>query len=160
MVDYKTPTPSPAMKHALVISYDFPPCRAPGAAVRTHKFVRYLCEFGWRTTILARAEPGLAAEHDFVSVIRLASPSLAPSYQLTAWLWAAKARLRARRILDDGDFDLIYVSCPPFPPGLTAAALANSTGLPLVVDFRDPWTLDPYEPANPFKRWLKRFLCK
>ncbi len=151
-----------AMKHAFIISYDYPPCQAPGAAVRTEKFVRHLGEFGWRTTVLARAEPGRnhEVESGAEEVIRVASPTLSFSYQMTAWLWAILAYRRARLALRDQAFDLIYVSCPPFPMGLTASTLAGATGLPLLVDFRDPWSLDPYEPVSGLKRSIKRFLCR
>ena len=44
------------LRNVLVLTYDFPPCRAPGAAVRTVKFVRYLPDFGWRPTVLCRAD--------------------------------------------------------------------------------------------------------
>src|SRR5215213_10217787 len=42
----------PAQRRALVIAYYFPPLGGAGVQ-RTLKFVRYLPEFGWRTTVVS-----------------------------------------------------------------------------------------------------------
>lgn len=47
----------------------------------------------------------------------------------------------ADKLLARKDFDLIYVSCGPFSSALAAYTLANKYALPLVVDYRDYWTL-------------------
>ncbi|MCB5268395.1 MAG: glycosyltransferase [Candidatus Cloacimonetes bacterium] len=50
--------------------------------------------------------------------------------------------LRAgRSILSGGGIELIYVSCGPFSSAIGAYKLANEYALPLVVDYRDYWTL-------------------
>ncbi len=40
--------------------------------------------------------------------------------------------------------DVIYVTGPPWTPLITAGLAARLLGVPLVVDFRDPWTFNPY----------------
>lgn len=47
----------------------------------------------------------------------------------------------AHKLLSEQQFDLIYVSCGPFSSALAAYTLANKYALPLVVDYRDYWTL-------------------
>lgn len=149
------------MKRALFLVYDFPPCGAPGAAVRSDKFVRYLPEFGWHATVVCRDEGRRGDATAGIPVVRIPSP-VAPSisYQLAAWLWAARILGPAASLLRGDRFDLIYASCPPFPHALTAFRLSRQTGLPLVVDFRDAWSLDPYEASGWAKRGAKRALCR
>ena len=45
----------------------------------------------------------------------------------------------ARRVLDRHPCDAILVNADPFAATLVGARLAEQTGLPLVVDLRDPW---------------------
>ncbi len=140
------------------MAYDYPPSAAPGAGVRTAKFVRHLPEFGWRATVIARCEDGRDStrEGDVLRVRSFTPTRL--SYQLSAWGWAPALWLRARRLLATGRFDLLFVSCPPFGYSLAAHRLQRGADLPLVVDFRDAWSLDPYESGGLPKRWLKRGL--
>lgn len=155
---------NPLDKHVLIVSYDFLPCTAIGAAVRSSKFARYLPEFGWRTTVVARLQAKSHTESHTAAqtekVVRISAPKFPFSYQLTAWLWAIKAWFKLKDMIREGEFHLLYVSCPPFPLGVLGAALAKKTSLPLVVDFRDPWALDPYRPRCRAKAMLKGFLCK
>lgn len=46
-----------------------------------------------------------------------------------------------RQALRDNDYDLIYISLGPFSSGLGAYRLSVESGLPLVLDMRDYWTL-------------------
>lgn len=150
----------PLDKHVLIVSYDFLPCTAIGAAIRSSKFARYLPEFGWRTTVVTRfqSEPHNTAKND--KVVRISAPKVPFSYQLTAWLWSIKAWFKLKNMIRENEFHLLYISCPPFPLGLLGTALAKQTSLPLVVDFRDPWALDPYRPRGRVKAMLKGLLCK
>ena len=46
-----------------------------------------------------------------------------------------------RKIIKEQNPDLIFVSCGPFSSALAAYRLSKESGLPLVVDYRDYWTL-------------------
>jgi glycosyltransferase involved in cell wall biosynthesis len=143
-----------------MLTYDFPPCRTPGAAVRAVKFVRYLPEFGWRPTVLCRADrPDAGDRSDGVVAVPTPFPERL-SYQAAAWGWAACALRVARRLLLGGRFDLLYASGPPFPHVLAAEHLSRAHSIPLVVDFRDAWSLDPFEDGAWPKRVAKRALCR
>lgn len=83
-----------------------------------------------------------------------------PSYQLAAWAWALRARFRALEIARHALPSLIYATCPPFPHSLTALALGRKLGLPVVIDFRDSWTLDPHAGGGPLKVAAKIALCR
>ena len=148
------------LRNVLMLTYDFPPCRAPGAAVRTVKFVRYLPDFGWRPTVLCRADRRDAGvRSDRVVAVPQPFPERV-SYQAAAWAWAACALRAARRVLLSGRFDLLYASGPPFPHVLAAARLSRAHSIPLIVDFRDAWSLDPFEDGAWPKRVAKRALCR
>jgi glycosyltransferase involved in cell wall biosynthesis len=45
--------------------------------------------------------------------------------------------------------EVIFASGPPFTAHWIARRLADRTGLPLVLDFRDPWTRAPFYPRRP-----------
>ncbi len=125
--------------------------------MRTAKLVDYLPEWGWRPTVVSR-DDGVGAK-GVDGIVRVAGPFPEhASYQLAAWLWAVRVRDTLRRVLGSGDFDLVYVTCPPFPPGLAAGRVAAEAGVPLVVDFRDAWALDPLEGGSAPKRLAKRAL--
>lgn len=144
-------------RNVLVLAYDFPPCRAPGAAVRTAKFVRYLPEFGWRATVVCRGSAPGSDQH----VISI--PSGVPetvSYQAAAWVWALRIESRVRALLAARPFDVVYATGPPFAHLLVAARVAREAAVPLVVDFRDGWSFDPSVAEAWGKRVLKRGLVR
>lgn len=55
--------------------------------------------------------------------------------------WLPYLLKAGRELLASQDFDLIYVSCGPFSSAIGAYLLAKRHDLPLVVDYRDYWTL-------------------
>lgn len=142
------------MPEVLFIAYDFPPSAGVGAGLRSASFARYLPEFGWQATVVALDEGQAASDQ----VVRLSSatPWHRP-YEMTPYGWAF-ALARHLRGLADRRFDLVYVSCPPYPQALVAMRYALSRDLPLVVDFRDAWALDPYQEGSRLKRALYRYL--
>jgi glycosyltransferase involved in cell wall biosynthesis len=143
-----------------MVADDFPPCGAPGAAVRTEKLVEYLPEFGWETLVVCRDE-GLGDGSTTGTVVRVKTPVPSTvSYQLGAWAWAWRLRETAKVLAVDYAPDLIYASCPPFPHALTAIGLGRTRGIPVVVDFRDAWSLDPHEGKGRLKAAAKRALCR
>ena len=56
----------------------------------------------------------------------------------------------ARRLA--GECDLVYVSCSPFSSSFSAAIVKQLTRRPLVVDFRDAWSLNPHAHPGHFQR--------
>ena len=153
------------MKRALILTYDCSPCSAPGTAVRSQKLMQYLPEFDWDGLVICREE-GIfegAGEQPAAGpeVVRVRTP-VPPwfSYQLGAWMWAKRILPRARALIRDSRPDLVYASCPPFPHALAAVRLAREARIPLVVDFRDAWSLDPHLSGGPIKQAAKRALCR
>ena len=140
------------VRDVLFIAYDYPPGRGIGSGLRSAYFARYLPAFGWRPAVVA-LDSGQQSHPD---VVRL--PSSTPwqrPYEMTPYGWAFALRRWLKRVPGRCP-DLVYVSCPPFPQALTAAAYAQAHAVPLVVDFRDAWSLDPYQEGSRLKRALYR----
>jgi glycosyltransferase involved in cell wall biosynthesis len=84
---------------------------------------------------------------------RLLSKALRTALTLTWWIpdwqvtWRPAAIAEGRRVLAERRFDAIFCSSPPHSLHAIGAELKAATGVPLVLDFRDPWT------NNPDRRW-------
>lgn len=53
--------------------------------------------------------------------------------------WAKQAYLKAKEILKKEEFDVIFVSIPPFSAFIMATKLKIEFNIPLIVDYRDLW---------------------
>jgi glycosyltransferase involved in cell wall biosynthesis len=81
-----------------------------------------------------------------------------PDEQLLGWVpFAISAGLKAAR---KRPVDLILVSSPPHSAHLAGFALAKILKRPLVLDFRDPWTMNEYAnkfwPTERLRNWNAR----
>jgi len=144
---------SSSRKRVLFVAHDFPPGAGIGGGLRSASFTCHLPSFGWLPKVFALD----AGQERVPDVVRL--KSLTPwrrPYELGPYGWACALHRHLRRI--DETFDLVYVSCPPFPQAFAAAAFARRRKLPLVVDFRDAWSLDPYQEGSRLKKLLYRHL--
>jgi glycosyltransferase involved in cell wall biosynthesis len=143
--------------NVLFIAYDFPPCDEIGGSLRSEKFIKYLPKFGWDYSVLSLSQASQTRPELYPNVTRI--PSLTPwrrPYQVTPYGWLPTLWTKARRILSRTQHDLIYVTSPPFFHILVADWLRREFGLPLVVDFRDAWSLDPYMEGSRLKKFLYR----
>ena len=68
-----------------------------------------------------------------------------------AWLevthgirWARAASALAQRIIVDGVHDAVVTSAPPHMSHEAGRLVSRATGLPFVMDMRDPWSLQPW----------------
>ena len=148
-----------AMHKVLFIAYDFPPCPSIGGSLRSEHFVKYLPEFGWKTTVLAFSKYNHVVKEKYSDVNRVSSLTpWARPLEATPYGWIPPLYRYGRRIMRENRYDLIYVSCPPFPQTMTALWLKRLAGVPLVVDFRDAWTLAPYMETTLVKKVINRTL--
>jgi len=153
---------------ALMVAYYFPPYSGSGAQ-RTLKFAKFLTGMGVDVTIVCataedyscagepRDESLLAEVPADVKIVRVPSHrpfgieglfkrlSLGKLWRamvrpdVYAW-WRKHAADAAVDLHGRQKFDVLYASGPPWTGMLAAADAARRTGLPLVLDFRDPWT--------------------
>ena len=150
---------SSILPRALFIAYDFPPCKGVGGGLRSEKFVKYLPQFGWDFSVLCLAEDRGPEPEICENVIRV--PSLTDwhrPYEVTPFGWLPTLWLMACKILRKTSHKLIYVTGPPFLHSIVATFLKHQFRLPLVVDFRDAWSLDPYMEGSRLKKILYRYV--
>jgi len=149
------------MHKVLFIAYDFPPCPSIGGSLRSEKFVKYLPEFGWKATVLSLSQYNHVVKEKYSDVSRIFSltpwnrPFNVAPYGLVPTLYKC-----GRRIMTENRYDLIYVSCPPFPQTMAALLLKRLAGVPLVVDFRDAWTLGPYMERNLINKVINKTIFR
>ncbi len=71
-------------------------------------------------------------------------------------LWNSQAIETGLRVLGQRKHDAIFVTAPPFSSLLIGAELARRTGLPLVLDYRDEWSISNSYLENKRLGWLSR----
>ncbi|HJW76370.1 MAG TPA: glycosyltransferase, partial [Thermoleophilia bacterium] len=68
--------------------------------------------------------------------------------------WIVPGVLRGRRLLREERFDAIFSSYPRGSTQLIASRLAHDSGLPWLVDYRDPWPTHQFRRfPTPLHRW-------
>lgn len=182
-----------SIKRVLMLCYYFPPISSAGTH-RTAGFTRWLHEYGWRPIVLtvsrsrtrwerggeevpADIEVVRSFEWDLQRVLTLLTgvlnrvcdwlrlrrrPSVffkwcLPDPQI-AWFSTWRGVRLARHC------DCVYASCSPFSSALSGCLIKLLTGCPLVLDFRDPWTLNPHADYGAVRRrvlsWCERWTLK
>ncbi|MBU2469138.1 MAG: glycosyltransferase [Proteobacteria bacterium] len=166
------------MKQVLFLTYLFPP--AAGAGVhRPMSFVRHLPSFGWQPQVLTAWRPSAIAFDPAlvwrippeVEVTRLLNieprrkamaASRVSSKRLRHLLaklfipdrhvlWLATALPQLMAVAGRSRARIIMASAPPFTTFVLGYLLAQLTGLPLLLDFRDVWSglyASGYDPAQ------------
>lgn len=159
-------------------------------AIRQRRIARLLPRYGWQPTVICSAAPA-AGSGAGVDYIHAPAPDLARWYRrfrkshssalgqttsdfnLTSFInrwflvpdkqapWRKAAIRAGQSCLRDEKFDLIFASLEPRTNLRVAAQLANNSGLPCVMEYRDLWTGSPYHSlAQPtaMHRWLHQRL--
>jgi glycosyltransferase involved in cell wall biosynthesis len=141
------------MKKVAFIAYSFPPSRFKGGSIRSEKFVKYLPDFRWTPEVISLRESEEIPNSSGFIRIRSWTPFSRP-YNVYSYGWAIHLYFFLRSYLAASKPDLLYVSCPPFPQAVACMLAKRQTGIPLVVDFRDAWSLDPYKEGSRLKKFL------
>ncbi len=163
------------MKKVLILAYYFPPLGGPGVQ-RTLGYVKYLKEFGWEPVILTVDEStrfdikdeSLLKEIPEVIKIERTHHKYLP-WGIRAALhkipdefigWLPSTYFKALEIMKKNDYDVIYTTGPPQTAHLIGYLLKKKTGKPLIVDFRDEWTQNPFNKYSFFyigvNQWLEK----
>jgi glycosyltransferase involved in cell wall biosynthesis len=121
--------------------------------------VKYLTEFGWYPTVIACDFQRLSYFEIFENVHRIKSfiPFTYP-YNLNQYGWIIPLYKYCSKLLKNIAFDILYISCPPFFPAISAIFLKNSFSIPLIIDFRDAWSLDPYKKSDFPNKLFHKFM--
>jgi glycosyltransferase involved in cell wall biosynthesis len=183
------------VRKVLVVAHNFPPTGGAGVQ-RSVKFVKYLPSLGWEPIVLTTARRTLPAKDpsllrdlsDKTRIIRTFTPEPMSkvwgedslwSYFLWGltmlvsipdpgiW-WVPWAAWHGYRQLQSEAVDVIYATGPPFSSHFVGAVLKKLTRIPLIIEFRDAWTLEPNYGARrlllrwhaPFERLMQDGLVK
>ena len=170
-----------SQRQVLFIASIFPPAGGPGVQ-RSAKFVRYLPGCGWKPIVLTVHEPrgrlrddSLLAEIPPETVI-VRARTLEPkddNRSLLRYLiwgpltplsvpdmgnwWLPGALPAALRELRSRPISALYATGAPFSSHILAALLKARTGLPLLLDYRDEWTLNPLSDRQRRRYWMTLF---
>jgi glycosyltransferase involved in cell wall biosynthesis len=71
--------------------------------------------------------------------------------------WIPHCVVKSLAIIRRHRVSVIYVTCSPFSAAITGLILKRLTGLPLVLDFRDPWSFNDHNVDFAYLRRLIRF---
>jgi len=152
-------------RRVLMVTFRFPPIVVPNS-FRSGKFAKYLPEFGWLPVILTAGalpsnilDPALVAElpEEVVTVIVPCRwPNVRGLTHIRKWLpilalenlWRPLAVRVGLALIQQWKCELIWSTAPPLSCHLIGAELKRRTGLPLIVDYRDLWTLNPQSPES------------
>jgi glycosyltransferase involved in cell wall biosynthesis len=135
---------------------------------RIAKFIKYLTKWGWQVDLITTAprderEMDSKAEQlsPLVNVVRLPESKskvlaghglLVPDHYIG---WIKPSLEAGRQLVRTRRPSAILATVPPYSNAIAAALLATEAGIPLVVDFRDPWTKIDIRltiPSRPLRR--------
>jgi glycosyltransferase involved in cell wall biosynthesis len=163
----------------LFIANAFPPALLPGSP-RTWSIATRLAGLGWDVEVatVPADQWNRRMKMDDAPITRTEipdSPLLVADLKRPKWMPPLAAKI-ARRLLytlridpyvvwsrrvvaamtkrKPGTFDLVLVSAPPFSSIPAAERIANHHGCPLVIDYRDLWTMNPHG-TNPPARHVR-----
>jgi glycosyltransferase involved in cell wall biosynthesis len=170
------------MKKVLLTAYHFPPLGG-GGVFRVLKFAKYLPEFGYQPHVLTVKNPmyrtrdptlvreipsdakvyrTFSFEHRILRAPRLLNINLKWFYmpdQNIGWLPFAVSA--GAKIIKKEKIDVIYATAPSWTSLLIGFFLKRKTKKPLVIDFRDPWTDNPFITyPTKFHKWFENKIEK
>lgn len=164
----------------LFITYQFPPLNV-GGSQRPFRFVKYLPDFGIQPTIITLdpqdytiVYPNPAVDNSLLQGVKdkmdirfVKSENLLKARKgstrkfLSIFFniyrgsegkfWKRNFIAKTESILKEENFDIIFVTAPPFGVLPLAKNLAKKFNLPLVVDMRDAWT---FWIATPYSNYF------
>ena len=62
--------------------------------------------------------------------------------------WIPHCVVRSLSLIRCHDVSVIYITCSPFSAAISGLILKRLTGLPLVLDFRDPWSFNDHNVSG------------
>lgn len=161
-------------KRCLVISYYFPPVGG-GGVQRVTKIIKYLGKKNWQFTVFTSNPGGftnLPLDKSHLNeipgntrIIRFSNSvnfnpgvfkAIKPTFFIR-WInslfffpdtykkWSNQVEKEVVKILADEQFDLVYITSPPYSLARLASRLTAKINTPVVLDMRDPWTTNPYK---------------
>lgn len=161
------------MKKLLVLAYYFPPCARSGVQ-RALRLARYLPQHGWEPVFIVperaycrgREDPGLLKDVEGARVYRVPDPlpfkeaaHIIGRAARRAWNalktpdahanWAEGVAELGIKLARNEIFAGVLATGYPFSSFVAGEKIARAVGIPLFLDYRDPWTGNPAFRQNP-----------
>lgn len=161
------------MKKVLFISYDYPPSTPPGAQ-RAKVFCQTLLQNDIEPIVLTsslNAQKSCDEEAskysyriervksvDALGILSIGGRSFS-WFALPDrwWPWIITGYRKGLSLIKTNDIDLVMVTIPTYSAGVMAWLLSKRSGLPLIVDLRDPFRFR-YDPGNVPAHFLYKFI--
>ncbi len=142
------------MAKLLVISYHFAPYNGVGG-IRVRKLIKYFNELGWSITVITVKEDffnnseidknTLKDVPNDVTVIRTKRMNKFMRYNNPSIYWLKDLFLCMKKLIKNNDYDYIYYTGGPFLHWIVAPVYKKTSKIPYILDFRDPWSVSPYD---------------
>ena len=145
---------TPKKRNLLILSYYSPPYRSLFGTQRLANFIKYLHRENWDITLIT-TEPASEAECDRdsdalpegITVIRL-KPAKLKSFIENRRLavpddfiyWILPAVKAVKKRIKDKSPSVLFCTAPPYSNLLAGTICSGLFDIPLVSDFRDPWS--------------------
>lgn len=128
------------MKKVLIITKSFFPDSSV-SSFRANRIASGIKEYGWEpyvTTLSKNRED----ECEKIIIERHNIPfDHIPVSKDAGIRWLPKLLIRTRNLIHQYDFDLLFITGPPFPIFFIASIIKIFSETPYVLDLRDPWSL-------------------
>ncbi|MFI4855380.1 MAG: glycosyltransferase [Phycisphaerales bacterium JB065] len=157
-----------------MVAYYFPPDGGAGAQ-RPLKFAKYLSRAGKRVTVVTHpgqpeqswtrpADRSLEAELSAEvtgEVVRVEAGSGAPRNPIDgAAAWSLATAAAVSDLVKQGRADAVLYTMSPFSLVRSAERVREAhPDTPIILDFRDPWALDGWQPQRSWWHWKRQFSC-
>ncbi|MGR5134747.1 hypothetical protein [Vibrio alfacsensis] len=128
-------------------------------AIRPSKLAKYFLKFGLNVSVITK-EPDNNVHQDLlkplskVDIARVKIRRFLPINDDGFWFFLYSFKLLVNKVKTLKP-DYIFVSVPVFLPLISAVIVSKIFGVNLVVDYRDLWAADPYEPKSLKDRCLR-----
>lgn len=138
------------MKKILLVAYYFPPAAGVGT-FRVTKFVKYLSNYGWKPFVLTVKENNyISTDNSIISDTKRAEKIFRTKVKKlpindVGLRWAFYLYVNAKKIIREEGIDVAYYTGGPFFQWIVAPMIKSATGIPYILDYRDPWGFNPYE---------------
>ena len=142
----------------LLIAHYFPPDGGAGSQ-RPASFAQHLPALGVDLTVIARdiddSTRGAYDPSDTTLVARTGSACVRRARKGAGESWTAALLREARAAIAADRPDVIVVTLSPFEHAHAGLALRAESGIPVVLDLRDPWALDGWHTYRHHFEWRR-----
>ena len=141
----------------LIINHKFPPDQGV-ATFRVAKFAKYLSDLGCNIFVLTRnnnsrksnAHSDVLKSLEYIERLDMVSDKIISATDLR---WLFPLIKRSLKLINARNIDIVFHSGPQFLPFTNCIPVKKYTGVPYIIDLRDPWLLDDQPTTGGLRNW-------